>query len=1140
MPKGFPVLSSAFFGRDEYIARFKARLDYFQLFLYEGIPGIGKTALLFRLAQEARRGGLSGAIYLPLWPGETIASIAARAEARLLPTRTRVDASRDAYSRLAQVLDQRRSLLLLDDVHYLRREELVGLLRALRARRGRYRIVGAMRGEPELPGAERMEIHLERLGPLTASEVRKFASSKRVRGEALERLTTDAARSGVSGHPLTLKYMLALFGQNPPGDDFLAGQTSRSVNAFRLLVQRSGDHLDARERTALMGLARVGIPISRAAAARAFGAGVGKLVQRGLVDLIDGDVYIHELAAQAFAGELKLQSGTVKALAKHLQDVGIARAEPARVLRGADLLASIGNAPAAVETLTRVWDAARDLGFLEAYLKSVAAIPSTPALQQRLRLLSAQARMRQGNVASVREELEEIARSRDVWTRSHAHAALTHVYAELNEPAKSAAAFETLRRATHNADLVLPAGAIATKALMDVGQEVEAEKLGLWLLARTKGAKLLALEGELRRLLSRLYAESGRLAEAVAQAQAAAKTFEQSGDLQRAATSYGYMGDIYRETGDFELAKSAFAKFRESALRWGDRNLVQIADLADAWVLLDIGDLTHAARTIAAVEKEMGVAPSRRLRRYLAAAKALLEFGRGHHRVAAEQLERVIEAWDGAGQHAIADVLRCQQIRALIASSDLDKARELVDASLARLDPHTAAPRVASFLRESALIRLRRKEVARAMSELAQAQKLFAQGGNRREEALTIYRIAHAALDEGDVKLAASRAEDALALGRKIKHARVVALARELQGRLALIEGHAKAAVAGAREAQQALRRLGDELGTLHVSETLLRAMIVAGDLAGAIRIGPKVSDHAEELGLREVRVRAIVLTGMALLRRGRREAAARCFKEVPEEALAANTSALMWRLGEALASVAGQESEVLKRRAQWVLALRRLPEHQQDTARRSLEQLDMPPRERCRLRTADGLTLVGTEEIGVLEPNKYDLFVDLPGKRLFDSGKLVTITPEMQRLLSQLIISAPKVVDVAAIYKTVFGEEAQGDADKKMSTAIEELLRSAKDAQHLSIVSVNGGLKLVPPKSYAFLFPRVLELARLDGTQKRVMKLLRRYGTLPLQAIQDDCKLTRAATRKELGALVKQGLLEVVREGRGQAFRLA
>src|SRR5204863_1506000 len=102
MPIGFPVLSSTFFGREEYVARFKARLDYFQLFLYEGIPGIGKTALLFRLAKEARHGGFAGAVYLPLWPGETIASIAARAESRLLAAHSRSDVSRDPYTRPAQ------------------------------------------------------------------------------------------------------------------------------------------------------------------------------------------------------------------------------------------------------------------------------------------------------------------------------------------------------------------------------------------------------------------------------------------------------------------------------------------------------------------------------------------------------------------------------------------------------------------------------------------------------------------------------------------------------------------------------------------------------------------------------------------------------------------------------------------------------------------------------------------------------------------------------------------------------------------------------------------------------------------------------------------------------------------------------
>ena len=130
-----------------------------------------------------------------------------------------------------------------------------------------------------------------------------------------------------------------------------------------------------------------------------------------------------------------------------------------------------------------------------------------------------------------------------------------------------------------------------------------------------------------------------------------------------------------------------------------------------------------------------------------------------------------------AGQWNIVDMLRAQQVRSLIACGRLDEAREIVDDALKRLDRKSAAPRVAAFLRESALIRLRRKEVDQAMAELAEACKLFSEGGNRREEALTLHRISHAAREEGDLELAKARAQEALELGRKIGHSRAIALA---------------------------------------------------------------------------------------------------------------------------------------------------------------------------------------------------------------------------------------------------------------------------------------------------------------------------------------------------------------------------
>ena len=44
-------------------------------------------------------------------------------------------------------------------------------------------------------------------------------------------------------------------------------------------------------------------------------------------------------------------------------------------------------------------------------------------------------------------------------------------------------------------------------------------------------------------------------------------------------------------------------------------------------------------------------------------------------------------------------------------------------------------------------------DVRKAMAELAQARKLFARGGNRRAEAMTLHLIPHAALDEDDLEL---------------------------------------------------------------------------------------------------------------------------------------------------------------------------------------------------------------------------------------------------------------------------------------------------------------------------------------------------------------------------------------------------
>ncbi len=1145
MPVNFPTPPAAVVGREDYISRFKARLEHFQVFLYGGIAGIGKTTLILRLAKETKVLGLRGAIYLPLWPAEGITSILARVSSRTGTGRASgIERQGDPYARLADFLENKRLALILDDIHNLRREELLSLLRAVRTHEGRYRVIGAGRGEPELSAIDRLRLHIERVGPLTADDVRKVASASGVKGEPAEFLVQDATRGGCAGHALTLRYMLALGQDRLPEPKFFERLSSRSVAAFKAVLAVEG-LLDSKSTEILAGLSGTGLPVSEIVATKLYGVQVENLCKSGLLNLIDGDVYATDLLASSMVvpGD-KLSENAAKTIAKHLIERATKFNEPLLALRASELLAKSGDVQKAVDTLTTVWMQARDLGFLEAYLKSVAAIPATQAMDKRLKLLSARARMRQGNVFAVRNELELLAKEDDSWTKSRAYAALTYVYSRMGEHKLVVSAYDWVRKATGvSPDLAIPAATLAAVSMARIGKIVDAEKLARQVLKMTKGEfKFLEREGELHRLLARVYALSGRLDEAVDEAKAAAKAFEAAGDLYHAATGHGYIGDLYRETGDFEAAKAAFVRFHELAEKWGDRDLLQVAELAEAWVSLDVGDLTHAAKRIAAVEREMSAAPSRRLKRYLAAAKALLEVGRGHHDTAAAMLARVIEVWQTSGARNITDILRAQRIRSLIACNELDKASEAVDEALARLDPKVEAPRVASFLRESALIRLRRKDVKRAMAELGQARRLFAKGGNRREEALTLYRIAHAALEEGDIELATASVKEASGLARKIKHTRVIALCRELKGRIDLINGDFKAAVVATKDAMQSLRRLGDELGALHCSESHLCTLIAAGDLAGAIRLGPKVSDQAEKLEIREVRIRAIVLTGVALLRRGRADQAGRCFREIPGQALAPLTTALMWRLGEGLASVAGNIDDVMARRAKWVTALQRLPEARQKIALHFLEQLDLPPRERNTLRTKDGDKLVSTEEIGWLQiESNYDLVVDVDNQRLVDGGVLIHVdSPQMRKLINRLVIAAPATLTNAWVYEAAFGTPMPAKPEKKLKAVLKSLEKATNSPSRFKVVVNKEGFKLTLPKNFAFLLPRAIEFPQLRGTHRTALRLLRRYGTLGVQTIQEQCGLTRAAARRELGELVALGLVEAVRDGRGQAFRLA
>jgi len=359
---------------------------------------------------------------------------------------------------------------------------------------------------------------------------------------------------------------------------------------------------------------------------------------------------------------------------------------------------------------------------------------------------------------------------------------------------------------------------------------------------------------------------------------------------------------------------------------------------------------------------------------------------------------------------------------------------------------------------------------------------------------------------------------------------------------VALLNGEAKLAVAAAKESMTGLRRMGDEVGALHVAEFLLRAQLVAGDLAGAMRLGPRIRDEAEQLQVKEVRIRSVILTGMALLARGKLEAATRCFREVPEQAFSPWTTALMWRFGQALAAVAGQRDEADRRAGQWVHAVHRLPENRQEMTLAALEQLDLPPQERCRVRTRSGVVTLGTERLAWLDPAEFDIMVDLLSKKVRVAGaELPLEKPATQPLLFALVAAFPETISIAEAGQVTQDKGADGKAaTEEITVRIRELREQMRPLRYLKLNADKVNIGIEPTGRFAFIVPSAMTAGVLSAAQKKVLRLLRRYGTAQLTAIEEQCALVQPVARKELAALVKAGLVEAIRQGRGQAFRLA
>jgi tetratricopeptide (TPR) repeat protein len=135
----------------------------------------------------------------------------------------------------------------------------------------------------------------------------------------------------------------------------------------------------------------------------------------------------------------------------------------------------------------------------------------------------------------------------------------------------------------------------AAKADVDLGEIEEADRLLHRLSSR-------ALDGEARRLLGYIASREGRYREAQLQAILASAAFMAAGQWQGLARDEVLMSQVARHLGDFTAALVAADLALTLATRLGDSHAANIAYIARADALSEIGDIQGACDTLATAE----------------------------------------------------------------------------------------------------------------------------------------------------------------------------------------------------------------------------------------------------------------------------------------------------------------------------------------------------------------------------------------------------------------------------------------------------------------------------------------------------------------------------------------------------------
>ena len=142
--------------------------------------------------------------------------------------------------------------------------------------------------------------------------------------------------------------------------------------------------------------------------------------------------------------------------------------------------------------------------------------------------------------------------------------------------------------------------------------------------------------------------------------------------------------------------------------------------------------------------------------------------------------------------------------------------------------------------------------------------------------------------------------------------------------------------------------------------------------------------------------------------------------------------------------------------------------------------------------------------------------------------------------LFEQLLIKAPKAVSFDDLGQTLDIDTNAKDGLKKFKGLVKNLQKNVRKAKHIKIDVKKDKIALIPSKRWAFLYSSLLTVNDLSPNQRKSVELIKQFATVPIATLEEACGVPRATIRREMNDLVQKGLLEAVRQGRGQAFRLS